>query len=456
MAKTEGGFLPRSTGFKVRWRATDSFIRTLYIFNALSLVGGTVYGLYYGIFLYKNTFSLSVLALDGLLGGFGTWLGYMMGAIAIKKLGYGCCLKIAFGLWAVVSFGTAAAAHHIAEWFMVIAIFKTLPAGICAAACDAIMLREIRNDSRGSFLQIKLGLEFLVAVILPATVGALIRYTQGYELAFVVAGFVYCLAFLIPVKLPRPELHFTLKELGGVFKRPLYTLHATNRTLGAGFNQINAFALMIVPFLMLKDEMKMGLLTSGVALVACVVSFAAPKIKAHRKLKVGYTAYGVRGLFSLLFVCFWSAPVLAIWQLIGKLATPLHDPLQQNLDIHNDKLIMGDDVREKALHINVLNNTLLLLGATAAYGTFFFITKAAAGHQQLVLQLLIMSFAAWRFANLALSSKINAKARQLTPDLVELRKALPLTTLIWRSLGGQVMKFRFMLARYRHELLPAR
>lgn len=435
-------------GLLARTRGTDPYIRTLYSFNALSLVGGIVYGLYYGVFLYKNTFSLSVLAIDGLLGGFGCWLGYMLAIYIVRRAGYGRSLKVAFILWAFVSFLTALIAGHIAQWFMLLAVLKALPGGMSAATTDAIMLREVKLGARDSFLQVKLALEFLATVILPTLVGALLHFRAGYQLAFLLAGIIYLSAVFLPVKLPKPDLHFNIREALATFKRPLYTRHAANRTLAAGFNQLNGFVIMIIPFLLLQDELKLGILTSIIALLAAGVSLAMRRVKTKQKLKLGYASYAVRAVMGVLFISSWTAPVLMLWQLVNKAATPLHDPLQQGLDIHNDSLIMGKDVRAKALHINVLNSTLLLVGTTVAYGAFYLITRIDPGNQRFVLQMLILAFAAWRFANLAISASINAKARLLAVHVHQREMTrVPLLQLLRSQANSRLVDYRLMFAR---------
>ena len=421
-------------------------MRTLYAFNVLSLLGGTVYGLYYGIFLYEKTFSLSVLALDGLFGGFGTWAGYLLGIFVIRRFGYGACLKLAFGLWAIVAFVTAIIAGHIAQWFILMAVFKALPAGLYGVAGDTITLRDVKNESRNNFLQVILAFEFLIGVLLPAMVGVLIR-AKGYELSFVLAGFIYLLAFLVPVRLAKPELYFNVLETLRTFRRPWYPQHATNRTLSSGFNQLNGFMLTIIPFILLKDELKVGVLTSAIALMAGMVSLIVRRMKSQQKLRFGYGAYFIRAMVSLLFVCIWSAPILMVWQLINKLATPLHDPLQKGLDIHNDSLILGKDTQQKALQINVLNNTLLLIGMTLAYGSFFFITRSTTAQQRFVLQLLIMAYAIWRFVNLTISARINQKAQEPVGYGPLLFNFMPALVLLKRYANNQMARLVFLIAR---------
>lgn len=409
-------------GLKKRLQTVDPYLRTLYLFNGLSLIGGSIYGLYYGIFLYKNTFSLSVLATDGLLGGVGTWLGYLLGVMIIRRYGYGVSIRTAFGLWALIAFITAIVAGHIAEWFMLIAVVKALPLGIFTAVGDTVMLRDVKTRARSGFLQIVLALEFVSGIILPSAVGAMIALTGGYQWAFITAGIIYLCAIFAPCKLPRPTLSFNPHEVLHTFDRPLYKHHALNRTAAAGFNQLNAFALTIIPFLLLKDEFSVGLLTSVIAVVATAVALGARRIKAQHHIKLGYSAYTIRSLAALAFITIWSAPLMVVWQLVGKLVTPFHDPLQKSIDIHNDSLIMGSDVREKALEINVLNNTLVLIGSTFAFGGFLLITSTGINEQHLILQILIMGYAAWRFLNLAISAKINKWA--LSPEHIPVRVRL--------------------------------
>lgn len=363
------------------------------------------------MYLYRNTFSLSVLAIDGLFGGFGCYAAYVVGIWLLRKLGYNSTIKLAFGLWALVSVLTAVIAGHVSEWYIAMAVLRAFPGGLFAASTDAIMLREVGNSSRQGFLQLQLGIEFVATVILPAAVGALISFSGGYQWTFLLAALIYCSALVLPMRLAKPQLEFDLKGMLQTFRRPLYGRHATNRTLAAGFNQTNAFVMMIIPFLLLKNELKIGILTSAIALIAAGVSFAMRKLRSTSRVRAGYAAYMVRGVMSLAFVFGWSAPLLFVWQLVGKVMTPLHDPLQKGLDFHNDSLILGEELQTKALHINVLNNTLLLVGTTIAYGGFYYVLHTSPAQQQAAIQALIVVFVVWRFANLALSLWINKTAQ---------------------------------------------
>lgn len=398
---------------KAAIRHANPYIRTLYTFNCLSLVGGMIYGMYYGVFLYKHTFSLTVLAIDGLLGGIGLWLGYLVGVYLIRRKGYGWCIRIAFILWAVIAFVTAFITNHIAEWFMIIAVIKALPAGMYAAVGETIMLRDVATDSRSNFLQLNLALEFFASIMLPTAVGALISATAGYTWAFICAGIVYLLSFLIHCSLPKPKLTLRMAGMAGLFKKPLYPYHALNRTVAAGCNQLNAFAIMIVPFLLLQDELSIGVMASVSALIAAIVSIGMRRLrKARAQVALGFGAHAGKALVGALFVSFWTAPLLALWQVVGKVLTPLHDPLQQSKDYENDNLILGKRAPEDALQINVMNNTLKLVGTTIAFGSFIMITKADATQQRAVLEVLLVSYALWRMVNLAITLHINYLASQ--------------------------------------------
>lgn len=397
------------TGFSRRFMSMERHLRALYICNAVSLIGGMLYGLYYGIFLYRETFSLSVLATDGLLTGLGAWVGYIIGIYALKRFGYTATFKTSFFLMSLVALLTAWLSGSITDWFMLLALLKGIPGGMFTASADTIMVREFKTARRNGFLQMKLAIDFIMGVILPIVIGAMISHSGGYRSSFLLAAALYAVAVFIPLRLPKPQLSFSPREVMHVFKRKYYKRHATNRTLAAGFNQVNGFVGMIIPFLMLKDELSVGLLTSAIALVAAGVSIVMRRIRPGQRLRVGYAAYFMRSITSLLFVMIWTAPFMIIWQLVNKLVTPLHDPLQQGLDIHNDSLIMGKELQSKALHINVLNNTLLFLGSSFAYGSFLFISQAAANQQSYVLQMLILGFALWRFINLTASAWINKR-----------------------------------------------
>jgi hypothetical protein len=385
----------------------DPYLRTLYICNTIGLVGGTVYGLYYGVFLYRHTFSLSVLALDGLMGGIGTYLGYILGVMAVRRFGYSWCIRVAFALWAIICGGTALISGHIAAWFMLIAVLKAIPGGLYAANADVIMLREVKVGARSGFFRLNLAVEFIATIILPTLVGAMVHFTGGYNYAFLAAAAMYACGLLVRTKLPRPTLSFNLSESLSLFRRPLYRTHALNRTVANGMNQLNAFAITIIPFLILQNEFSMGLLTSLGALAAAVIAFAANKIKRKHQEDVAYGAHGLRTAAAIVFAHGWSAPLMGAWQTVGKLMTPLHDPVQQGLDIQNDSLILGKDARRHALQINLVNNTLALIGTTVAFSLFLLLLQASHEQQRTILQSLLVMYAGWRLLNFGISAAIN-------------------------------------------------
>lgn len=437
-------YSPRS--IKKRFQGMQPYLRTMYLLNSITFIAATVYGMYYGVFLYKQTFSLSTLALDGLFSGFGTWIGYLVGVVVIQRLGYKSCFKIAIVGWMTISFVTVLISSHIAEWFIVLAVLRAIPNGMYIANCDTIMLREVMHKQRSGFLQLKMAFEFMTGVVLPPVIGLVLGLEGGYQWIFGIAGSIYLIALFVPIVNNKHDLHLSIKEMIRTFKRPHYKLHAFNRTTAAGFNQLNGFVIMILPFLLLKSELKMGLLTSLTAFCAGIVALLMRNVKPHKSLGIGYMAFGIRSVTSLVFVMIWTAPFMLVWQLVSKLVTPMHDPLQQSLEVHNDSLIMGKDVANKALNINVLNFTLWFLGATFAYGGFYVITRAASGQQQILLQAIILTYTAWRVVGLAVASLINRNARPADSVHTTLNETPPLLEVARLICLGFITRFRVFLS----------
>ncbi|HET9174403.1 MAG TPA: hypothetical protein VFN56_03925 [Candidatus Saccharimonadales bacterium] len=439
--------IQRIAAWAQRVRLPDNpYLRTLYVFTIINWIGGTAYGMYYGIFLYRHTMSLHVLALDGVCSGLGAYLGYLLGVRVVRRRGYGTTIKISFGLMAAVAVCTALLTQHIAAWYLGMAILRALPGGLYSAVADVIMLRDIDSPARGRVLHSTLAIEYMAGVVLPTLIGSLIRWSHGYRLAFLLSGAIYVSALVIPVRLPKPVLYCDVRAVMGMFKRPLYVPHIVNRMVGAGFNQLNAFALTIVPFLMFKNELKLGLVTSAMALIAGCVSLGVKRIRSRSQLHVGYAAYVVRFIGTSIFVSVWTAPFLVAWQLLNKLVTPVHDPLQQSLDIQNDQLILGKSVKDAALSMNVLNNTLLLIGSSAGYGLFFLIAHGG-GSQRSILKLLLLSFAAWRFLNLTISAGINRQAQLRGDGAAWLNDGPAVFPLLLKSISGKMWRVRFVVTR---------
>lgn len=157
--------------------------------------------------------------------------------------------------------------------------------------------------------------------------------------------------------------------------------------------------ITIVPFLLLQSEFKVGAFTSIIALFAALVSYAFRKVKLANQLRLGY-AGGVGRLFSnIILAVFWTTPALVIQGLLNKVLAVFNDPIFKSVHINNAEYILGPDVNKEALELNLVDNTMALIGNTIAMITFLAILSLGVSNQIAALRYLLVAYGVWKIAN---------------------------------------------------------
>lgn len=389
----------RFLGF-VRSKPNTNIARELYAFTAFNLLGGSAYGMYYGIFLYRQSFDIRVLVIDSLLASSATWLGYLLGTGWIHKHGYKPALRASFLLMLAVAVGTLLAMGRIRELYPLLALARGLPAGVYTAVIDVFLLQELSAAKRGKYLNINLSVEFIVTVILPFVLGSLIKFTGGYQAVFMMAAAMYVAALCLPVSERRSTgKPFSIRGELAVLRRPGMREFNINNILTSGADQLNGLLLGIVPFLLFQNELSVGSFTSFIALAAAAVSLVANRTNMGRQVKLGYLGNSGRIISNAILCISWTPWALVLQGLINKAMSPLNDPIAQKIKLENAASILGRELHDKALALNLVAATGALIGKAGALATFLLILSLSQSSQVTVLRYLLVTYALWKIVN---------------------------------------------------------
>jgi hypothetical protein len=374
--------------------------RELYIFTTIGMVAGSVYGLYYGIFLYRNSFDLKVLVIDTLLVAISSWVGYICGVFYIHKSGYLKALRLSFFLLFVVSLITLLVIPAIRTVYPLLSIMRGIPLGIGAAVIDTFLLKEFASASRSRFFNINLSIEFIIAVVLPVIIGGIITYLDGYRLTFMLAALVYLAALLVPIHYnKRPKSLTSLSDELHMIKKKGIKEFNLNTAVTAGADELNVLLIAIVPFLLLKSEFKVGVVTSAVAIFAAITAFLARDLSYGRQIRLGYFGNSGRLVSNFLLAIVWTPWAVIFQGLVNKGLAAFNDPVFRRLRLSSAEGVLGTDLNKEALELNLVTATMSLIGQIIALSTFLVILSLSNETQILALRYLLVAYGVWKVIN---------------------------------------------------------
>jgi hypothetical protein len=365
-------------------------------------LGGTAYGLYYGIFLYRHSTDLRILAIDSLLVALATWIGYFAGTFAIRRSGYALTIRTTFVLSAAVALVTLLIMNRVQTFYPALALGRGIPAGMFTAVIDIFLLQELSAAKRGQYLSINLSAEFIVTVFLPFLIGGLIKLTHGYESVFLLAAVIYAVGIFLPIhKQRRPQTELHIRDELAVLKKPGVKEFNINNALTSGADQLNGLLLAIVPFLLFKSELSVGSFTSFIALFAAIVSLLTQRTKLGHQVRLGYLGNVGRLLSNVMLCISWTPWALMIQGMVNKAMSPLNDPIFQKIRIENASAILGKELADKALALNMVTATVSFLGRAVALLVFLLVLSLNHAGQVSILRYLLITYAGWKILNYA-------------------------------------------------------
>jgi hypothetical protein len=374
--------------------------RELYVFSTIGLVAGSVFGLYYGIFLYKNTLDIKILVIDTLLVAIAGWVGYVLGILLIHNAGYLRTLKFSFMMLAAASLLTLVLIESIRTVYPLISIARGVPLGISAAVLDTFLLKEMNPHNRGRFFNINLSIEFISAVIMPLLIGAIITYAGGYKATFLLSALLYLLASLAPLKYnKRPKSQISVHDEIKMLTRRGIKEFNFNTLLTTGMDELNVLLIAIVPFLLLKTEFKVGIVTSMVAVIAAITALISRNYHYKRQIKLGYLGNTGRLISNTLLAIFWSPVALVFQSLVNKGLAAFNDPVFRKLRLSSAEEVLGSDLNKEALELNLVTATMTLIGQSMAMMIFLVILSLSADNQISTLRYLLVVYGVWKILN---------------------------------------------------------
>lgn len=324
---------------------------------------------FYSILLYRQTGSLITVFNDKLIYHVALFIGYVLGSFVIDRIGYLKAYK-----YSMISMGIALTLvvlniSNLQAVYVLLAIVWGIPRGAIWSIHNSFALKEIHKSKRAELINIRNGIIVALGVVIPALAGFIITEFGGYKAVFSIGALLYFLTALIPWsynKVPRSKL--TSKEIIQITKRrhfPFLIFELFFSDFVYTFHWIFAF---IVPFLILGDELSVGLFFSIVGIIEVFVLITKRKVNLNKKIQSGFLFFIPSSFINLFFVIVWTPLSLAIRNIFVHFSEAIGFSIWEDLDYRCRELLLGKSARESTLELNLLIETAFLFSRTLSIG----------------------------------------------------------------------------------------
>ncbi len=375
-----------------------TLINEFYFFKTIFIISNFFVFAYYQILLYKETGSLSILVIDWLLFHVFLWIGFVFGSFVIEKLGYVNTFRLSFVLLGVSSLLIALNINSVPSLFIIFAILRGFPRGFFWPIHHTYLLREFNTGERNLVISSVESLSYILSIVFPVLIGFVLSTSQDYSIVFLAGSLILLFASLVPWKYnKRPEAHITSNEILKILKAPKFKTYALINIIAAGMDANIGLIFVIVPFLFTKSEFEVGLFATVMNFFAAIFVFARRKRKIQQEIKIGYFGHIIYSLAIFAFTFIWTFPMMLLRGLVAIITGSMVVPVEQKIELKVKEIILGKDVKESSSEMNLVTETLYLIGRVIALSILLILLNLKSEDSLLGFKIFVFIQGAWYF-----------------------------------------------------------
>jgi hypothetical protein len=354
--------------------AAQKFIKPYYLYRLAYVITSFSIWYYLHILVMKN-FDNFYDAVPMIFVNIGTYhLGLMVGftfsVFSLTKLAYRNNFRLAYLVLTIAALIGVFNVNNIIEAYALISIIHGIGSGLYWQTINAFQLRELHADKRGHVVSIVLGWEHLLEIVIPLLAGFLVT-AFSYQLMFALSIIVYLVIIVLPEKEnPKLDNHFDLGEFKRLFRMRGFKQFELLTFVGGVLEDQRALVMTILPFLLIGNELDVGLFTSGMGLVAVFIVFAQRNTEMKDKMKFGHLGSFLAASSTMLFVFFWSVPALTIRNIVARVGFAMWTPVKIEVENQVQELVLKDFLHESAVEMSYMREVALF--SARLVNLFFF------------------------------------------------------------------------------------
>ncbi len=311
------------------YRQLSKTARLLVLVNGIVAIGLGFGGVFFGIYLWRQSHSLGSIALFSLMQcPTLLFCFFLAGSTWFRKSFrfYKCLGIILFGLGYLA---LLLLQNQALDFIIPLGLLFGLADGFYWVGNHAYVYLETKDRNRDEFNSLLFSLESIFSIVIPPIAGAIVSLTlpsvmfSGYYLLFALAIGLLLLAYALARKLPEigsPQVE--IKEITSLLKEPFWKT-VFLRSIVEGFKDGSEPLIggMLVFFILTK-ELHIGIFNSVFALLAALLAVKIGTIlNRENRLKVAFIGILLSILGHSLLIAFFSVPGLILSSIITLFAS---------------------------------------------------------------------------------------------------------------------------------------
>lgn len=342
---------------------------------------------FFSILIYRETQEVqSIFEAFGMYY-IGVYISFVVVTFLLDRIGYLGAYRLSMLAKSLCAFLIFLITFDFESYFLIASLFYGLSAGAIWPVFNSYLVKDVVGDERTALIGSVTSISLLLRVFIPTGAGAIISFTNGYEVTFLIATAIYFLAMLYPFKSNlKTDSKISSAEVSSIIGSKFFTPFFAITFFRSLFTTAITVSMTLVPFLFLESEFNVGVLASVSAFIAAIMAFADKKASEKSREELGAFGWILYAISNLIFVFIWTAPVLIFRSLTLPFTIALGDTSRQDLDVNIREKILGKNLKESAREMNLVVETIFLFARLSSLGIIIFLLEIFSSNQEGVVR----------------------------------------------------------------------
>ena len=338
-------------------------INQYYFYRLIFTVSEFCSTTFFYIFLYTQTQSLSQIISYSIVLYTGLFIGYVLGGFIIEKVGYVGSYKIGFFLLGSTQIFLALSLDYFQSFLIAFALISGIARGIYWSSIITVKIKEFGTQERGLIISNTVSIALVLNMVLPPIIGAYLTNTGDYSFIFLIGGMCLLASIFVPWKYnKKPQSKITKKEIRNILKNKYFINYGVLAAIKSGLQSCIDLVLLILPFILLKSELGVGLLVTIFSIASIFLSFIFRKSKLSQAGRLSKIGNLINSFSSILFLLFWGIPGLLFRGLGNTLGDSIKNPAEDKIESRLREIILKKNVNQSIIELNFLIEVFTYFG----------------------------------------------------------------------------------------------
>lgn len=329
---------------------------------------------FFSILVYQITDNLAEVVLIQLIHYISLWVGIIITSFSIDRFGYLVFYRLSTLLGAFTLFLAVLLFENLEPYLVLISLLQGLMGGFFWPVIHNTLQKDIHGLQRSSIISIRSSLELIYNFLIPVLSGALIVYTNSYQLSFGLGATILLVAAFTPFKYNKKgKSGIHSYEVTRILNHKKFSQYALLVLLMGGFFTLQTQLFSIVPFLILESELAVGALASFSGLLTAIIIFKQRKMKFSHKIITALIMRYIDITVKVVLAILWNPIGLIIKSTTMSIFNPYFQNATSELHYRSREKLLGGFNNQSTTEMVLIVETIYFLSRVLCLGGFYLI-----------------------------------------------------------------------------------